>query len=347
VTDNGPIRLTIGVPEAGSSVLAVASAVLGSEHAAREVLAHGGLWHNRARVADGEQRVAAGDTLFIHRPSRGVYTAVTLDPARVLYEDADLIAVDKPPRVYVEATPWDAHNHLRGAVEQFLAGQSRRGELISPLPGELISPLRLSAPIHLVHRLDHGTSGVLLLSKNPTVNSALQRAFVEGAVRKEYVCLCAGEPREEDWSVTTGHGRARQGLWRVYPPEEIGRELPNGARVKSMATRFVVERRLGDAALLRAFPLTGRTHQIRLHAAHLGHPLLGDTRYGGPDTWRGEPLAFHLLHAARLELPHPRTGEPLVIAAPLPAWAKEESQGGQTLPETHRGREGQGGHNPP
>lgn len=326
-TNDGPIRLTITASEAGNRVLAVAAATLGSEGAAREVLAHGGLWHNRARVVDGEQQVALGDTLFIHRPSRGVYAVVILDPARVLYEDADLIAINKSPGEYVEATPWDAHNHLRGAIEQFLA---QRAAIANTQSTQQAFPSVSSAKIHLVHRLDYGTSGVLLLSKNPAVNGALQRAFVEGTVRKEYVCLCGGElPDTEEWSVTTGHGRARQGLWRVYPPEEIGRELPNGARVKSMTTRFVVEARLGDATLLRAFPLTGRTHQIRLHAAHGGHPLLGDTRYGGPATWHGEPLPFPLLHAVRLALPHPRTGELLLIEASRPAWAKNGFQRGQ------------------
>ena len=138
------------------------------------------------------------------------------------------------------------------------------------------------AKVHLAHRLDRDTSGVLLLSTDPAANPGLQRAFTEGLVRKQYLCACVGEPPEDEFSVTTGHGRARQGLWHVYPAEEIGRELPGGARVKSMVTRFAVERRLGGAALVRAFPITGRTHQIRLHMAHLGHPLLGDTRYGGP-----------------------------------------------------------------
>ena len=124
-----------------------------------------------------------------------------------------------------------------------------------------------------------------------------------------------------DTDITTGHGRSAHGLFRVYPAEEIGRELPNGSRVKRMATRFRVERRLGDFALLRAFPLTGRTHQIRLHLAHLGLPIVADARYGGPAEWRGAPAPQHLLHAERLRLAHPGTGAPLDLRAPAPAWA--------------------------
>src|SRR6266508_3082018 len=105
-----------------------------------------------------------------------------------------------------------------------------------------------------------------------------------------------------------------------------------------MRTRFVVEWRMDDpsthstssgqagsgepAALLRAFPLTGRTHQIRLHLAHLGHPLLGDARYGGPATWRDRAVPRHLLHAERLALPHPGTGKPLELVAPAPEWVR-------------------------
>jgi 23S rRNA pseudouridine1911/1915/1917 synthase len=99
--------------------------------------------------------------------------------------------------------------------------------------------------------------------------------------------------------------------------------LVNGSRVKAMRTRFQVEWRSDEATLLRAFPETGRTHQIRLHLAHLGHPLIGDARYGGPALWRGELAPHHLLHAERLSLPHPRDGEILDITSPAPEWANE------------------------
>jgi 23S rRNA pseudouridine1911/1915/1917 synthase len=313
LSDAGPHRQTIGADEAGRTVIEVTAAALGSEQAARRVLARGGLWVNRARVADAGLILSAGDTLFVHTPPGGVYAEVTFDPAWVLYEDPDLIAVNKPAGLYVEATPWDAEGHLRGALERYLLARA--------------APSQPAVRVHLAHRLDRDTTGVLLLSKNSTVNPALQHAFEEGRVGKEYRCLCAGEPPEERFVVETGHGRMRQGLWRVYPLDEVGRELPNGARVKRMVTRFVVERRLGDATLLRAYPVTGRTHQIRLHLAHLGHPLLGDERYGGPAEWRGGPVPHHLLHAVRLELPHPRSGAPLVIVAPPPPWGAHEEPG--------------------
>jgi 23S rRNA pseudouridine1911/1915/1917 synthase len=88
--------------------------------------------------------------------------------------------------------------------------------------------------------------------------------------------------------------------------------------VKAAHTSYAVERRLAGAALLRCAPHTGRTHQIRLHMAHIGHPLLGDTRYGGPTAYAGRELPGHLLHAAELRLRHPVTGEPLALTSPLP-----------------------------
>lgn len=341
--EGGPIRLTVAPADAGRAALDLAAEALGSEREARAALAHGGLWRNRARLLDGGARLEAGDTLFIHQPPGGVYAEVALEPARILFEDAWLIAVDKPPGVYVESTPWDAGGHLRGAVEALLASRSAtetrerteidtdRGDGDRAVTYRASPSAGTSAPavakVHLAHRLDRDTSGVLLLSKDPAANPALQRAFVEGLVHKQYLCACAGEPPEDEFRVSTGHGRARQGLWHVYPAEEIGRELPGGARVKSMVTRFEVLRRLGGAALLRAFPITGRTHQIRLHLAHLGHPLLGDARYGGPAEWRGLALPHHLLHAERLALPHPISGAPLAISAPLPSGVWDDLRG--------------------
>ncbi|MFO7166551.1 MAG: RluA family pseudouridine synthase [Chloroflexota bacterium] len=319
MADDGPIRITIPPDASGATVLQIAAEALGSQAEAQRVLERGGLWVNRARVRDALATVSAGDTVFIHRPPDGVYAEVTFDPAWVIYEDADLLAVNKPAGVYVEATPWDAVAHLRGAVERYLERRLATEGAGTEAPN---APAR--SAVHLVHRLDRDTTGVLLLSKSPAVNAPLQHAFESGEVRKEYVCLCAGEPAWETLTVETGHGRMRQGLWRVYPLDEVGRVLPGGSRVKLMVTRFVVERRLGDAALVRAYPLSGRTHQIRLHLAHLGHPLLGDARYGGPAEWRGRSIPHHLLHAARLELPHPRTGQPLVLSAPLPPWASFE-----------------------
>ncbi len=307
----GPLRLVVGPAEAGRPLGVLVAGALGDASQAEEVIGRGGAWIGRERVQDAARPVPAGSELTISRPPSGRYGQPAFDPAWIIYEDADLLALDKPVGAYVEMTPWAVGDNLRAALAAFLA----RRDGVEPA-------------LHLVHRLDRDTSGVLLFSKSPELNAALQRCFAERAAHKEYLALCAGEPAESAFELATGHGRAAQGLFRVYPAEEIGRRLPErGGVVKPMATRFAVERRLGDAALVRAFPLTGRTHQIRLHLAHIGHPLLGDGRYGGPAQWRGAALPGHLLHAALLRLPHPRTGMPLELCAPAPAWATEAGTG--------------------
>jgi 23S rRNA pseudouridine1911/1915/1917 synthase len=302
--DQPTIRLVVPPEDEGRPLRDIVIATLVGELDADLLVARGGLWVDGARMRDPHALAYTGAQVAIHRPLAGVYPTVELSLTDILYEDADLLAYNKPPGVYVDATPWDAEGNLHAALLQLLA--RRDG-----------APRKL----HLAHRLDRDTTGVLLVTKNPAINPAIQRAFLAGVVHKEYVCLCAGVPPDDEFEVLTGHGRSAHGLFRVYPAEEIGRVLLNGSRVKSMHTRFRVERRLAGVALVRAFPLTGRTHQIRLHLAHLGYPIVGDTRYCGPDVWNGAPVPFHRLHAARLTLPHPGTGDPLTLAAPLPAWA--------------------------
>ena len=303
--DDAPtIRLTVPPEQDGRPLRELVIVALGNALSADLLIARGGLWVGGRRMRDLGARAEAGAEVAIHRPLAGSYPEVLAAPERVLYEDADVLAYDKPAGVYVDSTPWDAEGNLHAALRRWLA--ERDG-----------APPQL----HLAHRLDRDTTGVLLVSKNPAVNPAIQRAFVDGVVQKEYLALCSGQPSADEFDITTGHGRSAHGLFRVYPAEEVGRELLNGSRVKRMATRFRVERRLGGFTLLRAFPLTGRTHQIRLHLAHLGLPIVGDARYGGPAVWRGALAPQHLLHAERLRLPHPGTGAPLELRAPAPAWA--------------------------
>jgi 23S rRNA pseudouridine1911/1915/1917 synthase len=318
MNDSPTIRLTVPPDAAGRPLLDVVAAALAGELDPHRLLARGGLWVDGTRVRDLDAVAQAGSQVAIMRPLSGVYADVVVSAEWILFEDDDLLALNKPPGVYVDSTPWDAEGNLHAALNRFLA--ARDGA---------------EPRTHLAHRLDRDTTGVLLVTKNPAVNPAIQRGFVRARIHKEYLALCAGVPPERAFNAVTGHGRTAHGRFRVYPAEQIGQVLLNGSRVKEMRTHFEIERAIAPhpsfsygeegkeeiATLVRAFPATGRTHQIRLHLAHLGHPLLGDTKYGGPATWRGQALTFHLLHAERLELRHPRTNEPLELVAPAPAWA--------------------------
>jgi 23S rRNA pseudouridine1911/1915/1917 synthase len=265
-----------------------------------QLIATGAVWLDRRRVQDVDQPVAEGQILAIHFPPPGS-RSVRVTPADILYEDDTLLVLNKPPGVYVTMTPWDAGNDLFWAARRFLA--ERDG----------------AAPtLHLAHQLDRDTSGVLLFSKDPRANAPLQRMFMEHTIHKQYLALTEGHVGWDTLEVQTGHGRGGQGLFRVYPLQEVGSTLPGGRVVKSMETRFRVVERFAAATLLEATPVTGRTHQIRLHLRHLQYPIAGDLRYGGAPELAGMSLLHHLLHAAVVALQHPCESWPLRFEAPLP-----------------------------
>lgn len=213
----------------------------------------------------------------------------------VLHEDAALLVVDKPPGRLVIPGRDGAEPSLRAELE------ARHG------------------PLWVVHRLDRGTSGVLVFARSAAAHRALNLQFERGAPRKAYLALVAGLPPaalEVDLPIAP----ARKGRMKTVPPGD-----PRG---KPAATSFRVLEPLpgaggrGPFALLEARPATGRTHQIRVHLRAAGHPLAFDPDYGEAEPLRGTDgrvlLARTPLHAARLELLHP-DGGPLVITAPLPA----------------------------
>ncbi len=286
--------------EAGASVGALAEELAGA--VGRMAAGRGGVWLDERRIEDPEVQVTSGAMLTLRLPPAGGYAELELSAADLAYEDEWLLAVHKGQGWYVGPTPWDTHGNLLAALGRYLA--ARDG---------------VAPTLHLAHRLDRDTSGVLLVSKAPVVNAPLQVAFAGGLVGKRYLGLCAGAPEWEGLGLRTGHGRGARGRWRLYPIDELGRALPaGGGRVKEARTELAVVAHLPEAALLAATLLTGRTHQIRLHCAAAGHPLLGDARYGGPSSYQGRELPGHMLHAASLRLAHPITGAPLELSSPLP-----------------------------
>src|SRR5262249_49789782 len=152
----------------------------------------------------------------------------------------------------------------------------------------------------LVHRLDRGTTGVTVLARTKASQAALLAEFREGRPVKEYLALCAGEPPPDQLGTSLSLGAH---------PQAPGKRRPD-PRGDPARTRFRVLRRLSGAALVQAFPETGRTHQVRAHLAALGLPLAGDVRYGGPrsvsrEDGRRLELSRPLLHALSLRIPHP------------------------------------------
>lgn len=227
-------------------------------------------------------------------------------PLHVIHEDDDLLVVDKPAGMVVHAGPGHPRGTLVNAVLHHLGV---RAEGLPVLPGN-----DATRP-GIVHRLDRDTSGVLVIAKHMAAQEALAGQFRVHALRRRYLGVVEGGPEWDERRVETGHARDPADRRRFAPREEAERRA---------ITEIAVVERLRGATVL-AFTLhTGRTHQIRMHARHLGLPILGDALYGrvprDPRVRAAvEGLPRHALHAELLELRHPRDGGLVCWTSPLPA----------------------------
>jgi 23S rRNA pseudouridine1911/1915/1917 synthase len=209
-------------------------------------------------------------------------------PFSVPYEDEHLLVVDKPAGVVVHP----ARGHATGTLAQALGGRGVGGE----------DPWRAG----IVHRLDRDTSGLLVVAKNDQVHRALKSLLASRRLRREYLALVDGHPAARTGTIDAPIGRDRRDRLRM----SIDTDQPRAAR-----THFETERVLPAATLLRVVLETGRTHQIRVHTAAIGHPVSGDPLYGTAGRYG---LERQFLHAARLAFPHPVTGEELDVRSELP-----------------------------
>ena len=252
----------------------------------------GGLITVNGRRTKPARLIRPGDVITCHVPVREP-PAVEPEPfaLQVLHEDADLLVIDKPPGLVMHPGPghWTG-TLLNGLVHHVGPGAGRRAR-----PG-------------LVHRLDKGTSGVLVIAKTDAAHRELSRQFRAHSVHRVYLALVAGAVRRG--------GLIEQGIGR--DPRDRRRVSVRSAVPRRAVTEYRVAERLGsDATLIEARPRTGRMHQIRVHLASIGHAVLGDASYGAApvDRTLGRPM----LHAAMLGFAHPATGEYAEFRAPLPA----------------------------
>ena len=208
-------------------------------------------------------------------------------PLDILYEDGDMVVLNKAPGVSVHPGP----GHFDDTLGNFLLDHyDQEGE---------------TADFHPVHRLDRGTSGLLAAAKHPHAQEVLKNQLHTNAFRRTYLAVCEGVPQMPEGTIEAPLGPKPGSLM-----EQMVR--PDG---KFARTRYKVLGTYGGRALVELELDTGRTHQIRVHMAHLGHPLTGDFLYGQEDrALIGRPA----LHSHRLELCHPVTGERMTFTAPLP-----------------------------
>jgi 23S rRNA pseudouridine1911/1915/1917 synthase len=252
----------------------------------------GGLITVNGRRTKPARLIHPGDVITCHVPAREP-PAVEPEPLalHVLHEDADLLVIDKPPGLVMHPGP----GHWTGTLLNRLVHHVGPGEGRRARPG-------------LVHRLDKGTSGVLVIAKTDAAHCDLSRQFRAHSVHRVYLALVAGAVRRG--------GLIDQGLGR--DPRDRRRVSTRSTAPRQAVTEYRVAERLGpDATLVEARPRTGRLHQIRVHLASIGHAVLGDASYGAApaDPTLGRPM----LHAAVLGFVHPATGEYVEFRAPLPA----------------------------
>jgi 23S rRNA pseudouridine1911/1915/1917 synthase len=248
-------------------------------------------------------RVAAGQQVALHLPPPAPTALASQEiPITILHEDADLVVIDKPAGLVVHP----AAGHADGTLVNALLFHIRD---LSGVGGELRPGI--------VHRLDKDTSGVMIIAKGDDAHRRLTEAWNTDAVRKEYLALVYGTPTVAKGTIDAPIGRDPRDRKRMAV-------VAGGRRA---VTDYEVIERLRYASLLRLRLRTGRTHQIRVHLKHLGHPIVGDPVYSGPQ-WRGIPdkkvqktlssLTRQALHAARITIPHPRTGEAMTFEAAVP-----------------------------
>lgn len=209
-------------------------------------------------------------------------------PLDIVYEDPDIIVLNKAPGVLVHP----GHGHFDDTLGNFLMYHYKKEEDESDF--------------HPVHRLDKGTSGLVVVAKHPHAQERLKNQLHTGDFRRVYLAVCDGAPPQPSGVIDAPIGRADGSL--------MAREVrPDGQPAR---THYQVVRPLGPRTLVELTLDTGRTHQIRVHMAHIGCPLTGDFLYG---TENPALIGRPALHSARLELAHPVTGARLSFAAPLPA----------------------------
>lgn len=249
------------------------------------------------RVPKPSEKIADGARLRVEIPPP---EEISLEPEEipltVVYQDGDIIVVDKPPGLTVHPSPGHPSGTLVNAL--LAAVPDLQGISGTLRPG-------------IVHRLDKDTSGLLVVAKNDRAMRALQSQMKERRVHKTYIALVEGVPSPREGAIEAPLGR--------HPKNRKKQAVVEGGRESLTKYKVVRELAGGKYALLEVEPVTGRTHQIRVHMAAIGHPIVGDAVYGH----RSEVIARQFLHAAKLAFGMPLGGREVEFASPLPADLQE------------------------
>ncbi|MBQ3496834.1 MAG: RluA family pseudouridine synthase, partial [Oscillospiraceae bacterium] len=238
-------------------------------------------------------RVAAGDSISVTQSAPMETELAAQDiPLSIVYEDADVIVVDKPVGLVVHPAPGHADGTLVNALLHH-CGDSLSGVGGEKRPG-------------IVHRIDRDTSGLIIAAKNDAAHNHLAAQLADHTLARTYECIAVGNIRDDSGTINAPIGRHKTDRKRMAV-------TPEG---RAAVTHYEVIARYAGFTHLRCRLETGRTHQIRVHLAHIGHPIWGDTVYGAKKAVAG--LTGQCLHAVGLRFIHPRTGELVECSSPLP-----------------------------
>ncbi len=322
MTETDPIDINVGPDVAGQRVdQFLASRLEVSRARVQELLATENILVNDV-PAKPSLKLRGGERIRVlgsapRPPLRAIAEEIPLD---IVYEDDDLAIINKPAGMMVHAGA--------GATDD----SRNRGTLVNALLHHFQSLSSVGGDIRpgIVHRLDKETSGLIAVAKNDEAHRRLTDQFARREVKKTYIALVHGSMKKDSGTVTASISRDRVRRIRMTTRNVGGREA---------ISHYHVQRRLdtpyGKLSLIEVKIDTGRTHQIRVHMASLGHPVVGDSLYGAPaelkPSLRGKskgtvpPISLkrNFLHAARLELAHPRTGEKIALQSPLPLELRE------------------------
>ena len=286
-------ELTAATEHAGVRLDAFLSAdgALTRSQAAR-LIAEGRVRVN-GKPAAKSARLSGGETVTVDAPQLRETALPPQDiPLDVVYEDDDVIVVNKPTGLVVHPAP----GHPDGTLVNALLHHC--GDSLSGIGGE-------KRP-GIVHRIDRDTSGLIIAAKNDAAHLALSAQLKDHSLSRTYECLVTGNMKQDSGTVDAPIGRSSADRKKMAV-------VPTGRRA---VTHWEVVARYPGVTHLRCRLETGRTHQIRVHMAYIGHPILGDTVYGAKKPVAG--LTGQCLHAVGLRFIHPRTGEPVELTCPLP-----------------------------
>ena len=274
----------------------LARSELGLSRSAVQKLLEEGCVKRNGRPGKKNDRLNAGDTLEVTLPEpKAVDVAPREMPLDIVYEDEDVVVINKPKGLVVHPAAGHQDDTLVNGLLYAL------GDSLSGINGELRPGI--------VHRIDKDTSGLLAVAKNDLAHAVLASQLKDHTMARTYEAIVCGNLKEDSDTVDAPIGRH---------PSDRKRMCVTERNSKPAVTHWEVVKRYRGYTHIRCRLETGRTHQIRVHMAHIGHPILGDTVYGHKKPELGQ--SSQCLHAGALCFRHPRDGRPIMVFAPLPEY---------------------------